>query len=91
MTDEDLISRQAVMNCFKKHQPYMATRLYAFEKELLELPSVIKHSAKRSYWTKDFICANCGCKCYPMDIDFGDYNYCPNCGAYNEEVDTCTT
>ena len=36
----DLISRQAVTNCFKKWQPYMATRLYDFEQELFELPSV---------------------------------------------------
>ena len=36
---------------------------------------------KKPHWTKDFICSDCGCKCYPMDIDFGDYNYCPNCGA----------
>jgi membrane protease subunit (stomatin/prohibitin family) len=34
-----------------------------------------------AHWTKDFICSNCGCKCYPFDIDFGDYNYCPNCGC----------
>ena len=36
----DLISRQAVIDCFKKWQPYMATRLHEFEKELSELPSV---------------------------------------------------
>ena len=39
-TDGDLISRQAVMDCFKKWQPYMATRLHEFEKELSELLSV---------------------------------------------------
>lgn len=37
---EYAISRQAVMNCFKKWQPYMATRLHEFEKELSKLPSV---------------------------------------------------
>ena len=37
---EDAISRQAVMDCFKKWQPYMATRLFEFEKELSEIPSV---------------------------------------------------
>lgn len=37
---DDLISRQAVMDCFKKWQPYMATRLYEFEKELTAIPSV---------------------------------------------------
>ncbi len=37
---EDLISRQAVMDCFKKWQPYMATRLWDFEQELSKLPSI---------------------------------------------------
>ena len=36
----DLISRQAVMDCFKKWQPYMATRLWDFEQELSALPSI---------------------------------------------------
>lgn len=36
---EDAISRQAVMDCFKKWQPYMATRILDFEKELSTLPS----------------------------------------------------
>ena len=38
--DGNLISRQEAMDCFKKWQPYMATRLHEFEKELSELPSV---------------------------------------------------
>ena len=37
----DLISRQAVMDCFKKWKPYMATRLWDFEQELSKLPSVV--------------------------------------------------
>ncbi len=36
-------------------------------------------------WNRDYICSNCGCKIYPMDIDFGDFNYCPNCGSYMKE------
>lgn len=40
-----------------------------------------------AHWTVDFTCSNCGCKCYPMDIDFGNYNYCPNCGREMEEGD----
>lgn len=36
----DCINRKAVMDCFKKWQPYMATRMWEFEKELKELPSV---------------------------------------------------
>lgn len=60
------------------------------------LENVIKEKSKADFialcrregsahWTTDFTCSNCGCKCYPMDIDFGDYNYCPNCGARMEE------
>lgn len=37
---EDTISRQAVIDCFKQWQPYMATRLHDFEKELFKLPTV---------------------------------------------------
>ena len=37
---EDSISRNAVMKCFKKWQPYMATRLLSYEQELSKLPSV---------------------------------------------------
>ena len=44
----DLISRQAVMDCFKKWQPYMATRLFEFEMELSALPSVTPQPEKRT-------------------------------------------
>lgn len=37
---EDCISRESVMKCFKKWQPYMATRLWDYEQELIKLPSV---------------------------------------------------
>jgi hypothetical protein len=37
---EDAVSRKAVIDCFKKWQPYMATRLWDFEQELTALPSV---------------------------------------------------
>ena len=64
MTD-DLIRRQAVMYCFKKWQPYMATRLWDFEQELSALPSVnqqepktdtldkIRAEIKEWYWQAD--------------------------------------
>ena len=55
MTD-DLISRQAVMDCFKKWQPYMATRIWDFEQELSALPSVNPQEPKwdRLYsWLND--------------------------------------
>jgi hypothetical protein len=37
---EDAISRDAVMKCFEKWQPYMATRILGYEQELSQLPSV---------------------------------------------------
>ena len=83
---EDCISRQAVMNCFKKWQPYMATRLFGFEKELSSLPSVTPQP-KTGHWQKIsadkysehvayyFRCSECG-----KDI-IGEHNYCANCGC----------
>lgn len=44
---EDMISRRAVMDCFKKWQPYMATRLHEFEKELSALPPVAPEPKRR--------------------------------------------
>ena len=37
---DELISRQAVIDCYKKWQPYMSTKLLNFEKELYCIPSV---------------------------------------------------
>lgn len=45
----------------------------------------IEQEPKKGRWTRDYICSNCGCKIYPIDIDFGDFNYCPNCGSYMKE------
>lgn len=87
---EDCISRQAVMNCFKKWQPYMATRLFGFEKELSSLPPVTPQP-KIGHWQKIsadkysehvayyFRCSECG-----KDI-IGEHNYCPNCGCRMSE------
>ena len=86
----DLISRQAVINTFKKWQPYMATMLYDFENELHELPSVSQ--AKIGHWIengKSYICSECGsfalrvitgCLVNRHDEPYLS-NFCPNCGA----------
>jgi hypothetical protein len=89
---EDCISRQAVMNCFKKWQPYMATRLFGFEKELSSLPPVtpqlkIGHWVLADEQNKEdvdndnyrFICSECQCS----DIHAKDTKvpYCWKCGA----------
>ena len=87
---EDCISRQAVLDCFKKWQPYMATRLLDFEKELSELPPVTPRP-RAGHWIVDvdrwgdivttvngYRCSECNN--FNTDRD----NYCPNCGAKME-------
>ena len=86
---EDCISREAVMKCFKKWQPYMATRLLDYEQELKELPSVtpkpktgewIPLNYKDEMWGYVYKCSNCGA------TEYKD-NFCPNCGAKMESED----
>lgn len=43
----EYVSKDAVMKCFKKWQPYMATRILGYEQELKELPSV---TPQRTRW-----------------------------------------
>ena len=42
---------------------------------------------KTGQWLHDgtLTCSNCGCIVYPIEIENGNYNYCPNCGSHNEE------
>ena len=47
----DLIQRQAVMDCFKKWQPYMATRLWEFEQELSKIPPVKPQESSITWMT----------------------------------------
>jgi hypothetical protein len=54
---EDCVSREAVMKCFKKWQPYMATRLLDYEQELKELPSVTPTSDAEDKYDIGY---NCG-------------------------------
>ena len=84
---EDVISRQAVMDCFKKWQPYMATRLWDFEQELSALQSVTSQP-KTGHWINAYpdiepnpmfmyaICSVCNFK-QSISIKL---NFCPNCG-----------
>ena len=74
---DDCISREAVMKCFKKWQPYMATRLWDYEQELKDLPSVTSQQ-KMGRWINNK-CDKCGASRPPL-FD----NYCPNCGAKME-------
>ena len=84
---EDCISRQAAVDCFKKWQPYMATRLLDFEKELSELPSVTPQPKMRKWIIIDdceqFIakCSECGR--IEDSRMISKYPYC-HCGAKME-------
>ena len=80
---DDLISRQAVMECFKKWHPYMATRLYEFEKELTAIPSVENRGTWRHYEGMLY-CSECGAEFYDEIMEYtGDEvpKHCPDCGA----------
>ena len=78
---EDAIRRQAVMDCFKKWQPYMATRLHEFEKELSALPPVnpqpktgkwMETDSADPYW---YMCSECHRRLFEQEA------FCPSCGA----------
>lgn len=84
---EDAISRQAVMDCFKKWQ-HTATRLFDFEKELFSLPSVNPQEPKSGHWiavTNGRGGHECSlCHEYASSYKDGDERltkYCPSCGA----------
>ena len=53
----DAVSRQAVLDCFKKWQPYMATRLWEFKEELAELPPVRPQETVTEFADR---CRECG-------------------------------
>ena len=93
--DGDLISRQAVIDCFKKWQPYMATRLHEFENELSELPTVAIPN-KVGHWvemgtngdgTHNICCGVCGIGKLKSkghansEYTNSKYKFCINCGC----------
>ena len=81
---EDAISRQAVMDCFKKWQPYMATRLWDFEQELSRLPSITPKQ-RTGHWVDTGSGQECS-ECHEIQYGYDNYRfYCPNCGAKMEE------
>ena len=88
--------RQAVMDCFKKWQPYMATRLWDFEQELSKLPPVNPQEPKTGHWEwvqydynpkiGNWHCSECRCivvECVGKEEEGGIplYKYCPQCGV----------
>lgn len=84
----DAISRQAVMDYFRKWQPYMATRLWDFEQELSELPSVSPQQRTGRWIAVEndemkiagYYCSECD---LPMETE-NQTRFCPNCGAKME-------
>lgn len=95
---DDCISRQAVMDCFKKWQPYMATRLWDFEQELSALPSTNPQQRTGHWILADeqneedvendnyrFICSEC--QCSDIHAKGTKVPYCWKCGAKMEEVE----
>ena len=75
------ISLNAVKETFKKWQPYMATRLHDFERELFELPSVTPQRPM-GHWDKSCRCSECGeWNILESEKLSGKYKFCPNCGA----------
>lgn len=88
---EDCVSREAVMKCFKKWQPYMATRLWDYEQELKDLPSVTPERPKGKWihWTDDYkdycTCSECGYGEEGEVLLKDKTPYCPYCGAEMEE------
>ena len=81
---EDAVSHKAVMDCFKKWQPYMATRIFDFEKELSELPPVTP-SRPKGKWIDDEFGSKCSCCGIHTHLDKFDrpmkFKYCSMCGA----------
>lgn len=96
-TDEDLISRQAVLDLFGDIHP-LDYNNRAYVSMIKELPSIKAKPIIYGEWElvddtfdemKDYKCNLCGQLC-AMSI-YKTMNFCPNCGAYmrgkkNEEV-----
>lgn len=85
---DDAISRQAAIDLFKKWQPYMATRIYEFEKELYALPPVEQKQGKWEWVQYDanpeignFHCSECRYIPAIFNLSAQRMHYCPNCGA----------
>lgn len=90
---EDVISREAVIDCFKKWQPFMATRIYEYEQELKAL-SPVTPQPKTGHWIEhphetgenwEYSKYECS-ECHVWEED--DSDYCPNCGAKMIEPQT---
>lgn len=71
------LDRNQVIELYKKYQPYMATRIFAYEKALRELP-VVEERPHGEWIYKDMkgqFCSVCDAQ------SVWKFNFCPNCGA----------
>jgi len=82
---EDAVSREAVMDCFKKWQPYMATRIFDFEKELSELPSVTPSRHVNCEIAEHDGNGCLGYSHYGDDFPIKECLHCPKYTSYEEE------
>ena len=86
---DDAISRQEVLNCFKKWEPYLKgdSWSYSFGKELSELPPVTP-AEKVGQWI-DGKCNRCGTHApfWAMASTYYCSEYCPKCGTKMQEVE----
>jgi hypothetical protein len=71
---EDAISRDAVMKCFEKWQPYMATRILGYEQELSQLPSVTPQQTRWIPCSERLPERDVNVLTYHRDVAF-DYQY----------------
>lgn len=57
---------------------------------LIDLLDLIDRDTHVGNWLENefgsLICSICHCEIMPTEIENGEFNYCPNCGSYNEEV-----
>lgn len=80
----ELISREAVKQCFKDWHEQVPLRLAGLIKGVAELPVI--ESRPKGKWIEDTglyaTCSNCKENLYQAI----EYKFCPNCGADMREV-----
>lgn len=88
----DLISRQAAIDAVKEYFMFSPREGRECAKAIERVPSVQPRKGKISYtefceefWGASAICDLCGCS---WQVEDGNDNFCPNCGADMREGDT---
>lgn len=83
--NNDLISREAVLDLYDRYRPSLATHVSEFGDELKALPSVTQKSGKWIYRREDkYSCSKCGTTTRVDESGIDEkpmYKFCPYCGA----------